>query len=774
VRPSPPVWQDCLLRYIVENVNVTNGLYRHRACGVADDSEGGLVHQARRQGGKHAVSTKLAAVLTLTTLSIPICASGQAGDQASSYTKAQSATGKLLYDQSCGDCHHPALKGTAHAPELAGFNFLNKWGGRPIAQLISEISSSMPPTAPGTLSEAAATALAADILSVNGAPAGAQPLQTNSAVPIGLAVLGEQKWHAQLATGEASLTPSIRVESQSTAQKTVEASTSSRAFRNAEVPGFRPVTDEMLRHPPAGDWLSWRRTLDGQGYSPLAQITRRNVKQLRLAWAITMREGSNQATPLVHDGIMYLVNPDNVVQAINAATGDVIWEYAYVFPADSKTLGGPTRNIAIYKDKLFLSTYDAALVALEARTGKQVWRTSKADYTKGYTQTSGPIMADGVVVSGINGCEQFKRGGCFVTGHDPDSGKELWRASTIALPGDPNDATWAAQPPELRAGGDTWIPGSYDPDRHLFYIGTAQAKPWVAASRHMTTHDAALYTDSTLALDPKTGKIVWYFQHVAGETLDMDAVFERVLVDLDRHAYLFTIGKDGILWKLDRDNGKFVDFAETVFQNVFQPLDKSTGRLEYRQDIVDAKIGDRISVCPGLFGGHNWQATAYSPQTHSLIIPLHQLCAALTGRAVQMEEGGGGFGADEQNYAMPEAMGMLGRLSSWDLSTMQVRWSKTQRALFLTGALTTAGGLVFVGDADRYFKAFDVATGELKWQTRLASAAHGYPITYSVQGKQYIAVPAGSGIFRYVTSQMLAESYQPRGGNALYVFELPK
>lgn len=704
-------------------------------------------------------------------LVIPLCSFGQ-GPKEASYTALQAAAGKEIYDQSCGDCHHPALKGTAHGPELAGYDFREKWGGSTLADLVLKIRGSMPPTAPGSLSDASATGLAAYILQVNGAVAGQQDLRRDSPLTIGRAILGE-KWQGELTKMAGGASPAINVQTQSAAEQAAEAMMQAHRFVNMAIPNFRPVTDEMLQHPPPADWLSWRRTLDGQGYSPLGEINRKNVKTLRLAWAIAMHPGSNQSTPLVHDGVMYLVNPGNVVQAINAATGDLIWEYAYDYPPESKSLGGPTRNIAIYNDKIFLSTYDASLVALDARTGKEVWRTVKADYKKGYTQTSGPIIADGVVVSGINGCEQFKRGGCFVSGHDPDSGKELWRTSTIALPGDPNDATWAGQAPELRAGGDTWIPGSYDPVRHLFYIGTAQAKPWIAASRHMSTNDAALYTDSTLALDPRTGRMVWYYQHVAGESLDMDAVFERVLVDLDGHAYLFTIGKDGILWKLDRNNGKFVDFTETIYQNVFLPLDKTTGQLKYRQDIVNAKIGDKISACPGLFGGHNWQATAYSPQTHSLIIPLHQLCAALTGRAVQMVEGGGGFGADQQDFPMPDANGMLGRLSSWDLSTMKVRWSQTQRAMFLTGALTTGGGLAFIGDADRYFKAFDVDTGELKWQTRLASAAHGYPISYSVNGRQYVAVPAGSGIFRFITSQLMSEIYQPQGGNALYVFELP-
>ena len=543
-------------------------------------------------------------------------------------------------------------------------------------------------------------------------------------------------------------------------------------FENRVIKNFDDISDQDINYPKENDWTSWRRTPLGFGYSPLKQVNKENVQKLKLSWSLTMNEGSNQGTPLISQGVMFLTHPGNMIQALSAANGRLIWEYIYPYPKDSMLLGGPTKNIAMYKDKVFMATYDAALIALDIRTGKLLWKNIKADYKDGYTHSSGPIIANGVVISGINGCERYIEDGCFITGHDPDSGKELWRTSTVALSEDINGSSWGNTPDIFRAGSDTWIAGSYDPELNIFYIGTSQAKPWVAASRGMSPNEKALYTNSTLAMNPQTGKILWFFQHIQGETIDMEVGFERVLADIDDKKLLLTIGKDGILWKLDREKGNFIDLKETINQNIYKKVDRNKGKVVYRDDILLSKIDTPFSACPGIYGGHNWQAVSYDPESYLMVIPLHQLCADMIGRYVERKEGGGGYGANSRNYKMDNTNGNVGKLVTIDIRNMEKIWQYEQNAMFLTGSLSTAGGLTFIGDLDRKFMAFDTKTGILLWDTTLGSALHGFPVTYAVNGKQYIAVQTGMGVFRAMTSVISPDIYQPEGGNTIYVFEL--
>jgi alcohol dehydrogenase (cytochrome c) len=544
---------------------------------------------------------------------------------------------------------------------------------------------------------------------------------------------------------------------------------------------FRSVTEAALRNPAPGDWPNWRRTDNAWGFSPLNQINRQNVQQLQLAWSWAMDEmGAQEMTPLVYDGIMYLPNPRGIIQAMDASTGDLIWEYrpaAAQRPAPAEDASdssrGIQRNIAIYGDRIFATTYDAHIVAVDARTGKLVWDTKVADSTLGYGYTSGPIVVRGIVIAGISGCSRYKEDVCFITGHDAATGKELWRTSTIARPGEPGGDTWGNLPLTFRAGGDAWIPGSYDPETNLVYWGTAQAKPWARAVRG--TDGAALYTNCTLALDPDTGKLKWYFQHIPGETQDMDEVFENILIDADGRKSLFKMGKLGILWQLDRTTGAFIRSSDLGYQNILD-VDPQ-GKVTYRPGKIPY-IGDEIDMCPSTAGFKSWRAMAFSPQTNALYIPLSLNCEKATFSALpEKTVGGGGVGpVQRKDYKHPQSGGNLGEFLAMDIRSGRVLWRHRTPAPSNTAALSTAGGLVFGGDWDRHMYAYDAATGKILWQTRLPTSAQGFPITYLAKGKQYVAMPAGIGGGSWSTLiglELAPEIRRPNSGNALLVFALP-
>ena len=379
---------------------------------------------------------------------------------------------------------------------------------------------------------------------------------------------------------------------------------------------------------------------------------------------------------------------------------------------------------------------------MDARTGKLVWDTQVADSKLGYAYTSGPIVVRGKVMAGMTGCTRYKKDVCFISAHDAATGKEVWRTSTIARPGEPGGETWGDLPLEFRAGSDAWIPGSYDPATNLVYWGTAQAKPWARAVRG--TDGAALYTNSTLALDPDTGKMKWYYQHLPGETHDMDEVFERVLIDAGGRQSVFTMGKLGILWQLDRATGAFIHATDVGYQNIVD-VDQRTGEVTYRPGKIP-QIGVELEFCPSTAGFKSWRAMAFSPQTNILYIPIHLNCEIGTFGPVQQTLGGGGVGpVRRKNTKHPKSDGNLGEFLALDARSGKTMWRHRTPAPMNTAALTTGGGLVFGGDWDRRMYAYDGVTGKILWQTRLPTSAQGFPITYLAKGKQYVAMPAGTG-----------------------------
>ena len=404
----------------------------------------------------------------------------------------------------------------------------------------------------------------------------------------------------------------------------------------AQVESIDPVTDAELQDPSPDDWLMWRRTLDGWGYSPLEQVDRENVGTLRMVWSRALTDGRQQGTPLVHDGVMYMPNPNDVIQAIDAVTGDLLWEHRREVPDDISDyifgLSENNRNLAIHGTFVIDTSVDDHVFALDAATGRLAWETEVVDYrVDPAMQTSGPIVADGKVISGRSCMPMAGPEACVITAHDADTGEELWRTRLIPAPGEPGDESWGGVPYEERRHVGAWMVPSFDPELNLIYVGTSVTSP---APKFLLggTDRQHLYHNSTLALDAETGAIRWYYQHL-NDHWDLDHPFERLLVDTPvapdpaavswisphlqpgevRRVVTGIPGKTGVVYTLDRATGEFLWATPTITQNVIAGIDGATGAVTESAELVFTAEGQDVLACPHATGGKDWEAGAYSP-----------------------------------------------------------------------------------------------------------------------------------------------------------------
>jgi PQQ-dependent dehydrogenase (methanol/ethanol family) len=540
--------------------------------------------------------------------------------------------------------------------------------------------------------------------------------------------------------------------------------------------------------PAAAQSTAWPVYGGDQGntrYSPLDRITTANVSRLKVAWALQLGSlRSQESTPLVVGDTLYVTSshgPKHVF-AVDARTGAVRWRYAPEVPAGIDQFACcdvNNRGVAHANGKVFVGRLDGHLVALDARTGKELWKTPVVDYTQGSVITSPPTIVKNLVITGFGGGEYGARG--YISAMEQDTGKEVWRLWTIPGPGEPGNDSWKGDSWKL-GGGVAWGIGSYDPRLNLLYYGTSNPSPWGASVRGPDSAEYGkftnLYSSTTLAINPDTGKLVWYYQSTPHDAWDYDGVNELVLTDLPIDGRTTPVAlkadRNGFFYVLNRETGKLLSAKPFVPINWATGVDLATGRpIEVPEKRPKFKVRAK-DICPNLLGGKNWQPMSFNPQTGLVYIPSINLCMDMEG-AEPAYQRGKFYLAFEFDLGKGGPGGYMGELMAWDPVKQQKVWGNKDELPWLGGTLTTRGGLTFHGDIKGMFKALDARTGALLWQFNTGSGISAAPITYELDGKQYVAVVSGRTFtiplfLGPIGAKMVAAS--PEGGT-LFVFELP-
>lgn len=490
-------------------------------------------------------------------------------------------------------------------------------------------------------------------------------------------------------------------------------------------------------------WLTYSGDYTGQRHSPLEQITPTNVQKLAVQWIFqTETVGKFEATPIVLDGFLYITGPDNRAWALDARTGREIWRHGENLPANiALCCGKVNRGFAVYGNKLYMSALDANLTALDMKTGSVVGGVNIDDHRKGYSATAAPLVVGNKIIVGISGADYGTRG--FIDAFDANSGQRAWRLWTVPAPGEPGGETWTGASWE-RGGGSTWLTGTYDPELKLVYWGTGNPGPNLNGSGRKGDN---LYTNSLLAFDPDTGKLRWHYQFTPHDTHDWDANHIPVLADLtfngDVRKVVIVANRNGFFYTLDRSTGELL---------VAKPYIKTTWAEKIgtdRRPIVlpnSEPTADGTFICPDMDGGTNWMSPSYNPRTGLMYVMTREVCATYYSWADETYKPGESYWGGNTTRKRGEGYGALRAI---DPLTGDAKWEFKFANPPMAGTLSTESGLVFTGDMDGNFMAFDAKTGKNLWHFQTGSPIYAAPVTFLVNQKQYVVIPAGSALLSF-------------------------